>query len=50
MRFQPQEGETYEQSIARFQQDPEVVEIIQDPVMNTILQQAQGNPAALRNL
>lgn len=48
LRFQPLEGETYEQSVARFQQDPEVVEIIQDPVMNTILQQAQGNPAALQ--
>ncbi|GAV27550.1 hypothetical protein PMKS-001018 [Pichia membranifaciens] len=47
-RFAPLEGETYEQSVARFQQDPEVVEILQDPVMNTILQQAQGNPAALQ--
>lgn len=48
LRFAPLEGETYEQSVARFQQDPEVVEILQDPVMNTILQQAQGNPAALQ--
>lgn len=47
-RFAPLEGETYEQSVARFQKDPEVVEILQDPVMNTILQQAQGNPAALQ--
>lgn len=47
-RFEPLEGETYEQSVARFQKDPEVVEILQDPVMNTILQQAQGNPAALQ--
>jgi stress-induced-phosphoprotein 1 len=48
LRFAPLDGETYEQSVARFQQDPEVVEILQDPVMNTILQQAQGNPAALQ--
>lgn len=48
LRFEPLEGETYEQSVARFQKDPEVVEILQDPVMNTILQQAQGNPAALQ--
>lgn len=48
LRFAPLEGETYEQSVARFQKDPEVVEILQDPVMNTILQQAQGNPAALQ--
>lgn len=48
LRFAPLEGETYEQSVQRFQQDPEVVEILQDPVMNTILQQAQGNPAALQ--
>ncbi|KAG0678391.1 Hsp90 cochaperone [Pichia californica] len=47
-RFAPLEGETYDQSVARFQKDPEVVEILQDPVMNTILQQAQGNPAALQ--
>lgn len=48
LRFERLEGETYEQSVARFQQDPEVIEILQDPVMNTILQQAQGNPAALQ--
>ncbi|OXT10131.1 hypothetical protein B9K06_26590, partial [Bacillus sp. OG2] len=30
-RFAPLEGETYDQSVARFQKDPEVVEILQDP-------------------
>lgn len=47
-RFAPLEGETYDQTMARIQKDPEVVEIINDPVMNTILQQAQNNPAALQ--
>ncbi|VEU24204.1 DEKNAAC105427 [Brettanomyces naardenensis] len=47
-RFAPQEGETYEQTMKRVQQDPEVLEIMGDPVMQTILQQAQNNPAALQ--
>lgn len=47
-RFAPLDGETYDQTMARIQKDPEVVEIINDPVMNTILQQAQNNPAALQ--
>ncbi|GMG22326.1 unnamed protein product [Ambrosiozyma monospora] len=47
-RFAPLDGETYEQTMARIQKDPEVVEILNDPVMNTILQQAQNNPAALQ--
>ncbi len=28
--------------------DPEVAQIMQDPIMQSILQQAQGNPAALQ--
>ncbi|GME88199.1 unnamed protein product [Ambrosiozyma monospora] len=47
-RFAPLDGETYEQTMARIQKDPEVVEILSDPVMNSILQQAQNNPAALQ--
>lgn len=47
-RFGPQPGETYEQTMKRVQKDPEVVEILADPVMQTILQQAQNNPAALQ--
>ncbi|GMM29576.1 Hsp90 cochaperone [Martiniozyma asiatica (nom. inval.)] len=47
-RFAPLDGETYEQTMERIQKDPEVVEILQDPVMNTILQQAQNNPQALQ--
>lgn len=46
-RFQNQEGETPEQALERASKDPEIVEILQDPIMNSILQQAQGNPAAL---
>ncbi|KAG7898300.1 hypothetical protein KL935_004450 [Ogataea polymorpha] len=47
-RFAPLEGETYEETMARIQKDPEVVQILSDPVMQTILQQAQSNPAALQ--
>lgn len=48
-RFARQENETEEQTLERASKDPEVLSILQDPVMNTILQQAQGNPAALRD-
>lgn len=47
LRFQPEEGESYDKAVQRFQTFPEVVEILQDPIMNSILQQAQNNPAAL---
>lgn len=48
-RFQRQENETEQETLDRASKDPEIVEILQDPIMNTILQQAQGNPAALRD-
>ncbi|KAH3666876.1 hypothetical protein OGAPHI_003325 [Ogataea philodendri] len=48
LRFAPLDGETYEETMARIQKDPEVVQILSDPVMQTILQQAQNNPAALQ--
>lgn len=48
-RFQAQEGETSEQTLERVSRDPEIAGILQDPVMNSILQQSQGNPAALRD-
>lgn len=41
-------GETEEQTSERIQSDPEVMSIIQDPVMQSILQQAKENPAALQ--
>lgn len=48
-RFAAIEGETPEQTLERVSKDPEIASILQDPVMNSILQQAQGNPAALRD-
>jgi len=41
-------GETEEQTLQRAMRDPEVAAIMTDPVMQSILQQAQGNPAALQ--
>lgn len=48
-RFAPLPGETMEQTTERLSQDPEVDEIRRDPIMNTILQQAQNDPAALQD-
>lgn len=48
-RFQPGDAnETPEQTYQRAMKDPEVAAIMQDPVMQSILQQAQQNPAALQ--
>ncbi|OXB43028.1 hypothetical protein B1J92_H08195g [Nakaseomyces glabratus] len=48
-RFQPaSSNETPEQVYERAMKDPEVIAIMQDPVMQSILQQAQQNPAALQ--
>lgn len=48
-RFQPGDAnETPEQTYERAMKDPEVAAIMQDPVMQSILQQAQQNPAALQ--
>lgn len=40
-------GETEQQTAERIQKDPEIMGILQDPVMQSILQQAKDNPAAL---
>ncbi|KAK9457911.1 hypothetical protein V1511DRAFT_491213 [Dipodascopsis uninucleata] len=48
-RFQAQEGETEEQTLERISKDPEIVSILQDPVMQSILGQARENPAALND-
>lgn len=48
-RFAPLPGETEDQRTDRLLQDPEINEIRNDPVMNTILQQATSDPAALRD-
>lgn len=48
-RFQPTNvNETPEETYSRAMQDPEVAAIMQDPVMQSILTQAQQNPAALQ--
>ncbi|SCU78523.1 LAFA_0A07030g1_1 [Lachancea sp. 'fantastica'] len=48
-RFQPSDpNETPEQAYERALKDPEVASIMQDPVMQSILSQAQQNPAALQ--
>lgn len=41
-------GETEEQTLQRAMRDPEVAAIMTDPIMQSILQQAQNNPAALQ--
>jgi len=41
--------ETEEQTLERAMKDPEVAQIMTDPVMQQILQQAQGNPGALQD-
>ncbi|KAI1334625.1 hypothetical protein F5Y15DRAFT_401087 [Xylariaceae sp. FL0016] len=46
--YSARENETEEQTRERLQKDPEIMSIMQDPVMNTILQQAQSDPAALQ--
>ncbi|KAK5198256.1 Hsp90 cochaperone [Exophiala xenobiotica] len=40
-------GETEEETSARIQRDPEIMEILSDPIMQSILQQAKGDPQAL---
>lgn len=48
-RFSSIEGETPEQTMERVSKDPEIVEILQDPVMQGILGQAKDDPAALQD-
>ncbi|KAK4552855.1 Hsp90 cochaperone [Recurvomyces mirabilis] len=48
-QFSAREGESEEEAQARIQRDPQIMEILQDPVMQSILQQAKGDPAALQN-
>ena len=48
-RFAPLEGETEEKRVERLSLDPEIDEIRRDPIMNTILQQAANDPAALND-
>ena len=48
-QYSRQAGETEEQTMERIQKDPEIVGILQDPVMQSILQQAKGDPKALQD-
>ncbi|KAL7269998.1 Hsp90 cochaperone [Rhizina undulata] len=45
--YSSRDGETEEQTMERIQKDPEIVSIISDPIMQSILQQAKSNPQAL---
>jgi len=45
--YAARENETEEQTRERLARDPEIMGIMQDPVMQAILQQAQSDPAAL---
>lgn len=47
--FSEREGENEEQTLQRAMRDPEIARIMGDPIMQSILQQAQGNPAALQD-
>lgn len=47
-QFSAQDGETEEQTTERIQRDPEIMGILGDPIMQSILQQAKGDPAALQ--
>lgn len=46
--YSQRSGESEEETLQRAMRDPEVAQIMQDPVMQSILQQAQSNPAALQ--
>ncbi|KAH8695935.1 putative heat shock protein [Talaromyces proteolyticus] len=47
-QFSARAGETEAETAERIQNDPEIMSILQDPVMQSILQQAKGDPAALQ--
>ncbi|RDW73221.1 putative stress-induced protein STI1 [Coleophoma cylindrospora] len=46
--YATRENETEEQTRERLSRDPEIQSIMSDPIMQSILQQAQGDPAALQ--
>ncbi|EWC43594.1 hypothetical protein DRE_01481 [Drechslerella stenobrocha 248] len=46
--YTARESETEEQARERIQRDPEIVSIISDPIMQTILNQANNDPRALQ--
>ncbi|KAI8691701.1 hypothetical protein LRP88_08962 [Fusarium phalaenopsidis] len=46
--YSARDNETEEQTRERLMKDPDIMGIMQDPVMQSILQQAQSDPAALQ--
>ncbi|KAL5606639.1 hypothetical protein BROUX41_003036 [Berkeleyomyces rouxiae] len=46
--YSARDGESEAETRERIMRDPDIMSIMQDPVMNAILQQAQSNPAALQ--
>lgn len=48
-QYEAREGESEEQTQQRIQNDPDIMAILQDPVMQSILQQAKGDPRALQD-
>lgn len=47
--YSARDNETEEQTRERLMRDPEIMSIMQDPVMQSILQQAQSDPKALQD-
>jgi stress-induced-phosphoprotein 1 len=47
-QYDAREGESEEQAQERIQRDPDIMAILQDPIMQSILNQAKGDPAALQ--
>ncbi|KAI0637715.1 putative stress-induced protein STI1 [Trametes polyzona] len=47
--YSQREGESEEETLQRAMRDPEIAQIMGDPIMQSILQQAQANPAALQD-
>ncbi|KAK2594272.1 Hsp90 cochaperone [Conoideocrella luteorostrata] len=47
--YSARDNETEEQTRERLQKDPDIMGIMQDPVMQAILQQAQSDPMALQD-
>ncbi|TAQ87478.1 hypothetical protein B7494_g4203 [Chlorociboria aeruginascens] len=46
--YSARDNETEEETKARIQKDPEIAQLLSDPVLQSILQQAQNDPAALQ--
>ncbi|GAD96261.1 heat shock protein STI1 [Paecilomyces variotii No. 5] len=47
-QYSARAGETEQETAERIQRDPEIMSILQDPVMQSILQQAKSDPMALQ--